>query len=487
MKNFIVLILFIAPFGILFSGCSREPSKQDAPKPVVKESSTKVPLPHFDPRSYGAKGDGTSFDTEALQKAIYACAGTGGSVVLTGGTFLTKPLELGGNMTFYLEKGSVLLGSASLADYPVKLPDKPTSKDLCRSLLYACHADGLTIDGEGVIDGRCKEMDMPPDLRKWGTEAKRPSLLRVFRSKNVTVRNITLRNPCMWTQIYSECDNLLVDSVTVDAPPDCPNLDGIDICDSKDVIIRNCNIRSEDDSVCLKSLSSRGLQNILVENNRITCYRANAIKLGTATVGPMSNIVIRNNQVDYAKLGGLTIASVDGSVVRDVLVQDLELHEVGQPIFVRLGHRSNGRPVGSIDGVRIERVHAYKTHGKNYKTGIIGESSITGIPSARVRNVVVKDCYFEAPGGLKTVPALPVEKPAHYPQSDMLGNTPGYALFVRHADGVVLENVTVSKLAPDVRPWLGEENAALEQINCRDAGVVTSAKGTAADGTRWDL
>lgn len=451
------------------------------PKPPTPESKHDAPKPHFDPRSYGAKADGITFDTEALQKAIDACAGTGGSVVLAGGSFLTQPLELRGNMTLYLDKGSVLLGSASLADYPVKLPDKPTSKDLCRSLLYACHADGLTIDGEGVIDGRCKEMDMPPELRKWRTEAKRPSLLRVFRSKNVTVRNITLRNPCMWTQIYSECDNLLVDNVTVDAPPDCTNLDGIDICDSKDVIVRNCNIRSEDDSICLKSLSSRGLQNILIENNRITCYRANAIKLGTATAGPVSNIVIRNNRVDYAKLGGLTIASVDGSVVRDVLVQDLELHEVGQPICIRLGHRSTGRPVGSIDGVRIERVRAYKTHGKNYKTGIIGESSITGIPSARVRNVVVKDCYFEAPGGLKNLPALPVENPAHYPQSDMLGNTPGYAFFVRHTDGVVLENVTVSKLAPDVRPWLSEANAKVEQINCRDAGVVTSGNGTTAD------
>jgi polygalacturonase len=429
-----------------------------------------VAKPHFDPRTYGAKADGTTFDTEALQKAIDACAGTGGRVVLAGGTFLTKPLELRGHMTFYIEKGAVLLGSPNLEDYPVKLPEKPTSKDLCRSLLYACHADGLTIDGAGEIDGRCKEMNMPPELRKWGTEAKRPSLLRVFRSKDVTMRNITLRNPCMWTQIYSECDNLLVDNVTVDAPPDCKNLDGIDICDSKDVIIRNCNIRSEDDSICLKSLSRRGLQNILVENNRIHCYAANAIKLGSATVGPVSNMVIRNNRVDYAKLGGVTIASVDGSVVRDVLVQDLELHEVGQPIFVRLGQRATGKPVGSIDGVTIERVRAFKTHGKNYRNvAVIGESSITGIPSARVRNVVVRDCYLEAPGGIQQIPNPPAEDPAHYPQSDMHRSSPGYAFFIRNADGVVLKNVTVAKLKPDARPWLGQVNATVETPGCSEA------------------
>lgn len=438
----------------------------------MKDAATKAPKPHFDPRNFGAKGDGTTFDTEALQKAIDACAGTGGSVVLAGGSFLTKPLELRGNMTLYLEKGAVLLGSARLEDYPVKLPEKPTAKDLCRSLLYACKADGLTIDGAGAIDGRCKEMDMPPELRKWGTEAKRPSLLRVFRSKDVTVRNITLRNPCMWTQIYSECDNLLVDNVTVDAPPDCTNLDGIDICDSKDVVVRNCNIRSEDDSICLKSHSSRGLQNILIENNRIYCYEANAIKLGTATVGPVSNIIIRNNRVDYAKLGGVTIASVDGSIVRDVLVQDLELHEVGQPIFVRLGQRTAGRPVGSIDGVTIERVRAYKTHGKNFrKVAVIGESSITGIPAARLRNIVVRDCYLEAPGGSQQVPNPPAEDPAHYPQSDMHRSSPGYAFFIRNADGVVLENVIVVSLTPDVRPWLGQVNAMVQTIHCSETMV----------------
>jgi hypothetical protein len=58
----------------------------------------------------------------------------------------------------YLDKGAVLLGSANLEDYPVTLPEKPTSKDLCRSLLYAGQADGLTIDGAEEIDERCKSL-----------------------------------------------------------------------------------------------------------------------------------------------------------------------------------------------------------------------------------------------------------------------------------------------------------------------------------------
>jgi len=142
------------------------------------------------------------------------------------------------------------------------------------------------------------------------------------------VRDITLRNPCMWTEIYYQCDNLLLDHITVDAPPDCYNLDGIDVCDCHDVVIRNCNVKAEDDAVCLKSFNDRGLSNILIENNRILCYRANAIKLGSSSTGPVTHVVIRNNIVDYALLAGLNIASVDGSKIEDFVVQDLEISRV---------------------------------------------------------------------------------------------------------------------------------------------------------------
>ncbi len=284
----------------------REPAaKMSPPAPVL----VAPPEPHFDPRSYGAKADGMTYDTDSLQKAIDACGGTGGSVILSKGKFLSAQLTLRGRMTFYVEKGAVLLGGTNAADYPVLLPDDTPSKANRRSLLYAVKADGLIIDGEGEINGQCKLVQMV------GKEADRPSLIRIFQSKDVIVRNITLRNPRMWTQVYSECENLLIDHLTVIAPPDVANLDGMDICDSRDVVIRDCDVSSEDDGICLKCYSSAGLQNITVENNRILSFHANGIKLGTATVGPISHIVIRNNTVLYAKYGGLCIESVDGAAV----------------------------------------------------------------------------------------------------------------------------------------------------------------------------
>ena len=419
-----------------------------------------TPASEIDPRAYGAKGDGVTFDTEALQKAIDACTGTGGRVVLSSGTFLTKPLELHGKMVLHIDKGAVLLGSADIADYPARLPQNsgmPSS--LCRSLLYATNADGLTIEGEGAIDGNCRKMNIDDHVRRCNNEKDRPSLLRILKSKDVTLRDITLRNPCMWTQIYYQCDRLLLDHITVDAPPDCYNLDGIDVCDCHDVVIRNCDVKAEDDAVCLKSLTEYGLSNILIENNRILCYRANAIKLGSSSRGPVTHVVIRNNTVDYAWLAGLNIASVDGSKVEDFVVKDLEISRVSQPLYIRLGRRGK---TGSINGITIERLHARNLHGDSGWPSC----SITGIPEAKVSNVRLKDCSFEMPGGITNVPAVPPEKETAYPQSNMFGKTPGYAFFIRHANGIVLDHVSVSSVAPDARPWISVVDADVQCTAC---------------------
>jgi polygalacturonase len=432
------------------------------------------PRPRFDPRDYGAKGDGGTYDTVAIQKAIDACSGTGGSVVLKPGKYVSAELTLRGGMTFRLEKGAVLLGGTTAADYPVLMPAVTPTKANTRSLLYACNADNLVIEGPGEIDGRCKQVQM------WGKEKDRPSLIRIFQSTNVTVRDITLRNPRMWTQVYSECSGLLIDHVTVDAPPDCPNLDGMDLCDSQNVTVRNCVVRSEDDCICLKTHGTRGLANITVENNRLTSHRANAIKIGTATVGPISGLVFRDNVIDSAKFGGICIESVDGAAVRDVRVKGLEMRNVSQPLFIRLARRNgnNGasdlqpgnRPVGSIDGVLIEGLHAVSNEVQTRPS-----CSITGIPGARVRNVTLRDCSFVMPGGMTKVPDLPPEREGDYPQSDIVQNPPAYGLFIRHADDIRLENVTFGFFKPDVRPWLFSEDASVTTNGCHSLGLLPQA------------
>lgn len=416
------------------------------------------PLPHFDVRSHGAKGDGKTYDTAAIQAAIDACAGSGGSVILPEGRYLSAQLTLRGGMTFHVAKGAVLLGGTDPRDYPVLMPGRAGSPVLRRSLLFADKADRLVIGGEGEIDGQCTQ------VRMYGREGDRPSLIRIFNSEGVVVRDVTLRNPRMWTQCYVGCSNLLIDRVTVVAPPDCPNLDGIDVCDCRDVVIRNCDIASEDDAICLKSHLPEGLHNIRVENNRILSFRANAIKLGTATVGPVSHLLFSNNVILGAKYGGLCIESVDGSKVSDVSVKGLEMISVCQPLFIRVDNRQVGswdlppadRTLGSVDGVVIENLRAVGPHDQTHAS-----CSISGIPSGKVGAVTLKNCYFEMPGGMTNIPAMPAENNGGYPQSNIFKDPPASGLFIRHAGPVTLENVQFKLLGKDVRPPVVAEDADL--------------------------
>ena len=104
-----------------------------------------------DPHVYGAKVDGVSKDTAAIQKAIDVCEQRGGGVVrLSAGTWLSAPIVLKSNITLELEKGATLLGSPDHQDYPAKTEFRAPG---LQSLVSATDASNVSITGEGTIDG----------------------------------------------------------------------------------------------------------------------------------------------------------------------------------------------------------------------------------------------------------------------------------------------------------------------------------------------
>ena len=432
------------------------------------------PQPVFDVYTYGAKGDGQTYDTAALQKAINACAGTGGTVLLRKGQFVTAALTLKERMTFYLEKDATLLGGLNPEDYPVLLPEKDPLGYTSRSLLYADQADSLILDGEGVIDGRGQQVKMGG--MQWGGQRQgdgrnRPGLIRIFNSKNVVVRNLDLRNPRMWTQVYSGCQNLTLDHLQVMASANyVKELDGIDVCDCQDVVIRNCQIDAEDDGICLKTHDPRGLSNILVENNLVNSFCANGIKLGTASVGPVSRVRILNNAVLGARYGGLCLESVDGSRVSDIEVKDLDIYRVSQPLFIRLaGPRKGSGSAGSTTNLHLSHVRAIGTQARSCSKP---SCSITGLPEAHIDGVSLNNCYFEMPGSVLSKRKQPPERPQDYPQSSMFGDTPAYGLYLRHARGIKLEKVVFGYYQTDSRAWMVADDADVKALNCGTLGKI---------------
>jgi hypothetical protein len=79
----------------------------------------------FEPRFYGAKGDGKSLDSKAINAAIDGCHQAGGGIVyLRPGIYLSGTIILKSNVTLYIEAGATILGSKNIGDYtPQQGPD----------------------------------------------------------------------------------------------------------------------------------------------------------------------------------------------------------------------------------------------------------------------------------------------------------------------------------------------------------------------------
>ncbi len=120
-----------------------------------------------DARAFGAKGDGVTKDTAALQAAIDACADVGGEVHLQKGTFLSGMLRLKSNMIFHVHGGATLRGSLDDADYPDTTPATNNSQlhNCKKTLLYAEGVHDLHLTGTGIIDGH-------GDAAKWHGSSK---------------------------------------------------------------------------------------------------------------------------------------------------------------------------------------------------------------------------------------------------------------------------------------------------------------------------
>lgn len=218
----------------------------------------------LDVTRFGAVGDGITDCTHALQAAIAACK-PGGTVLLPAGTYHTYPLFLKSNILFYLEKGATLLAGTERNCYPV-LPGMVQTPggeesfgtwegdplDSYASLLTAIETDGLTIAGEGVIDGNALAADWWQDWRK-RRGAWRPRTVYAVRCTNLTIMGVTVQNSPAWTLHPYYCRKLDILNVRVQNPPDSPNTDGCNPESCEDVRIIGAHISVGDDCISLKS------------------------------------------------------------------------------------------------------------------------------------------------------------------------------------------------------------------------------------------
>lgn len=420
----------------------------------------------FSVQAYGAEGDGNTLDTAAIQSAIDACASAGGGTVyFPAGTYLSGTITFKSHVALYLEAGAMLLGSTSLDDYPVTIPEYRSYTDNYteRSLIYAENVENISILGRGTIDGQgaaFKERRTQENPYKM-----RPYMIRVIQSRDVTVRDITIRNSPMWVQHYLACEDVLIDGITVNSNV-AGNNDGIDIDSCRRVRIANCNIYSGDDAIVLKATSDRPCQDVTITNCNLSSH-CNAFKLGTESNGGFQNIALSNSSIFDTRLAGIALEMVDGGTLERVSINNIVIQNVGAAIFMRLGNRarpylskgpggSRGtwerepdleRPgIGSFRKVIISNVQAIGVDN-------VG-CSITGLAEHPVEDITLENIRIRFAGGVAAdLPKRDVpELEEAYPEYKMFGTLPAYGFYVRHADDVRFENVDLEYEKRDERP-----------------------------------
>jgi polygalacturonase len=401
----------------------------------------------YDVAQYGAKGDGKTKDTRALQAAIDACAATGGTVRLRDGVFLSGMLTLKSNVHLSIEKTATLKGTHDDADYPDTTPKTDNSQlHNCRkALLYAEGAKNLTIDGGGTIDGSGHKKEWLGSS-KTCPERTRPMAIYIVQSEGVTIRDLTVKDAAMWGVVNLETDHLKIEHLHIHTPYG-PTRDGIDVVDCHHVVVEKCSIFSEDDSICLKSGALRGCEDVVVRKNHVhQSTVANGLKLGTASRGAFRDVVFEDNIVENCDKAALAVESVDGAAITSVTFRGIKISNAGTALFVLLGQRG-GSKVGSIDGVTFENISADAISG----------TTLDGKTYA-VHDIVFKDVHLTYKGKQQTVPADPPEYEGQYPDPNLWNALPAAGLFLRHVQGLSLRDATIDVHGSDARSAIVERD-----------------------------
>ena len=294
----------------------------------------------IDPTSstYGAKGDGTTNDTAAIQAALNAAgnAGTASApaivVLKNHSTFLSGPLSIPSNTYLKIESPTVLL-ALPMASYGT-----------LKNYITNSGTTNLGVIGNGTINGNGggPSEDTSSSTYWWGkysgSASSRPRLVYFTSATNVLVKDITLKDSPSMHLEPRDCTNVIFSNITITAPSSSPNTDGIDPSNSNTVYIDHCTIADGDDNIAIKSNPGEPVcQNIYITN--CTFGTGHGLSIGSQTNAGVQHVLASNCTFNGGD-NGIRIKSprTEGGLVTDIQYSNMTMSNIAKYPFEISGY-----------------------------------------------------------------------------------------------------------------------------------------------------
>lgn len=311
----------------------------------------------FRANDYGAKGDGTTVDTAAIQAAIDDAAKEGGTVIFSPGTYLTGSIFLKSGTRLQIDRGVTLRGVQDQSAYPtMRTRIAGIEMDWPAALINVYQQSNVKISGDGVIDGDGKVWwtkfaktlaEYQPKGLRWAADydAQRVRLIQIYKSDSVDLTGLTLKRSGFWTVHICFSTHVTVDRIVIRNNEDGlgPSTDGVDVDSSSNVTVSNADIACNDDAVVLKAgRDSDGIrvnqptENVVIHDITVRAGAA-GVTFGSETSGSIRHVeAYRIHVMAPAKLGILfKSARTRGGTVEDVSIHDLDMRGVGTAFAVQ--------------------------------------------------------------------------------------------------------------------------------------------------------
>ncbi|RTE54011.1 glycoside hydrolase family 28 protein [Arenibacter aquaticus] len=427
----------------------------------------------FNVLDYGAKGDGTTLDTRAVQSAIDACTQNGGGRVLipSGTTVLIGTIYLKDYVTLHVENGAVLLGSPNYQDYSADTHKNMYKNEphMDRCLIFAKDARSIAIEGYGTIDGNGHQKNFTK------ANGGRPMMVRFVNVTDIHLSYITLINPAAWTSAWLYCNNISVSGINIISRVN-NNGDGLDFDGCTNVRVVNSNFDNSDDSICLQaSRPDRPCKNITVSNCHFST-KWGGMRIGLLSRGNIESVTVTNCTFKNIQDSGLKIQQNEGGEMKNMVFSNLVMENVPRPIFMSFTQQraSMETPEGELEP--LKRMHNFSFSNVVVDNSMLDKNSaffLTGFPGHRIEDISIKDVQFGVSGGGTAEDANKLEIKEYtqevlngwWPEFSLVGTLPASGIYARHIDGLVIDNFNLIVLNKDLRDPIVLDDVLHAEIN----------------------